>query len=187
MAAGVAGLALATLPVRRDRVGPREAQVFSSVNALPQALHGPAWVVMQCGALGAAPVAAAFAWRAGERRLACQLAVAGSTTWAMSKVVKKVVQRDRPALLLPAVQVRGRPASGLGYLSGHAGVATAMAATLVPHVGFRRASPALALAGVVGLTRMYVGAHLPLDIAGGTALGLVVEAAVAQLADGRCR
>jgi membrane-associated phospholipid phosphatase len=31
---------------------------------------------------------------------------------------------------------------------------------------------------VVGLTRVYVGAHLPLDIAGGAALGLVVEALV---------
>jgi undecaprenyl-diphosphatase len=32
---------------------------------------------------------------------------------------------------------------------------------------------------VVGLSRMYVGAHLPLDVAGGAGLGLAVEAAVA--------
>ena len=32
---------------------------------------------------------------------------------------------------------------------------------------------------VVGLTRIYAGAHLPLDIAGGAALGLAVDAAVA--------
>jgi membrane-associated phospholipid phosphatase len=30
----------------------------------------------------------------------------------------------------------------------------------------------------VGLTRIYVGAHLPLDVAGGAALGLVIDAAL---------
>jgi membrane-associated phospholipid phosphatase len=37
---------------------------------------------------------------------------------------------------------------------------------------------------VVGLTRVYVGAHLPLDIAGGAALGLVVEALVSLAKSG---
>ena len=179
---GAAGLVLSTLPVRRDRVGATEARVFATVNGLPDAIHGPAWVVMQCGALVAAPVSAAVASALGEKRLAVQLATAGTTTWALSKVVKRLVRRERPASLLPAVVVRGQAATGLGYLSGHAGVATALAATLVQRVGFRRAAPALAVAGTVGLTRLYVGAHLPLDIAGGSALGLVVEGGVAWLA-----
>jgi membrane-associated phospholipid phosphatase len=33
------------------------------------------------------------------------------------------------------------------------------------------------LASVVGLSRIYVGAHLPLDVAGGAALGLLVDGA----------
>lgn len=176
---GAAGLALSTLPVRRDRVGATEARVFTTVNGLPDAMHAPAWVVMQCGALVAAPLSAAVASALGERRLAVQLAAAGTTTWALSKVIKRLVRRERPALLLPEVVVRGHAATGLGYLSGHAGVATALAATLVQRVGFRRAVPALAVAGTVGLTRLYVGAHLPLDVAGGAALGLVVEGGVA--------
>jgi undecaprenyl-diphosphatase len=179
---GAAGLVLSTLPVRRDRVGATEARVFSTVNGLPDAIHGPAWLVMQCGALAAAPATALVASAMGEKRLAAQLAAAGTTTWALSKVVKRVVRRDRPAGLLPSVVVRGEAATGLGYLSGHAGVATALAATLVQRVGVRRAAPALAIAGTVGLTRLYVGAHLPLDVAGGTALGLVVESGVAWLA-----
>jgi len=31
---------------------------------------------------------------------------------------------------------------------------------------------------IVGLSRIYVGAHLPYDVAGGAGLGLAVEAAV---------
>jgi membrane-associated phospholipid phosphatase len=37
---------------------------------------------------------------------------------------------------------------------------------------------------LVGLTRVYVGAHLPLDVAGGAALGLAVEAAAELAAPG---
>jgi undecaprenyl-diphosphatase len=134
---------------------------------------------MQAGALGAAPASAAVAFALGERRLAAELAAAGSVSWALSKVVKRIVRRERPALLLRKVRVRGNAASGRGYLSGHAGVATALAAVLVQRYGVRRSMPAVAVAGTVGLTRLYVGAHLPLDVAGGTALGLVVEGAVA--------
>ena len=47
-----------------------------------------------------------------------------------------------------------------------------------PSPGSGRAGRALTLAAVpvVGLTRIYVGAHLPLDVAGGAALGVVIDA-----------
>ena len=44
----------------------------------------------------------------------------------------------------------------------------------------------LAAISIVGLSRIYAGAHLPLDIAGGAALGAAVEAAV-SLAKSRTR
>jgi hypothetical protein len=54
---------------------------------------------MQLGTLGAAPAAAIVARLAGDRQLAARLGVAGSTTWALSKVVKRLVGRPRPAAL----------------------------------------------------------------------------------------
>jgi undecaprenyl-diphosphatase len=39
----------------------------------------------------------------------------------------------------------------------------------------------LAAAPTIGLCRIYVGAHLPLDVAGGAAMGLAVEALVERL------
>ena len=38
---------------------------------------------------------------------------------------------------------------------------------------------------MVGLTRVYVGAHLPLDVVGGAALGLAVEATAELILAGR--
>ena len=41
--------------------------------------------------------------------------------------------------------------------------------------------PLVGAVPVVGLARMYVGAHLPLDVVGGYAVGLAVDGVVALL------
>jgi len=184
--AGTAALLITAVAVHRDHVGPGEDAAFRAVNGLPDSLYLPAWVVMQLGTLGAAPAAAGVAWLAGDGELAARLLVSGTATWALSKLVKQVVRRPRPAALLPDTHRRGRDAAGLGYLSGHAGVAVALGAAALPRLGSAGRALTLSVVPVVGLTRVYVGAHLPLDVAGGAALGLAVEAAV-RLAQSRLR
>jgi len=183
---GTAALLVTAAAVRRDHVGPGEDLVFRAVNGLPDSLYPPAWVVMQLGTLGAAPAAAGVAWLAADGELAGRLLVSGAATWALSKLVKQMVRRPRPASLLPGTRCRGREAAGLGYLSGHAGVAVALGAAALPRLGPAGRALALSVIPVVGLTRVYVGAHLPLDVVGGAALGLAVEAAV-RLAQSRLR
>jgi len=158
-------------------VGPREARAFRAVNGLPDSVYLPAWAVMQLGAFGAIPATAAAAWLAGDGELAGRLLVGGTATWALAKAVKQIVRRPRPATLLPGIRRRGRDASGLGYLSGHAGVAVALGAAALPRLGPGGRALALAAIPLVGVTRVYVGAHFPLDVAGGAALGLAVNAA----------
>ena len=176
--AACAALLVTAIAVRRDRVSPAEARVFRAVNGLPDALYPPAWAVMQLGTFGAAPAAAGAAWLAGDGELAARLLASGSATWALSKLVKQMVRRPRPATLLPGTRRRGKDAAGLGYLSGHAGVAVALGAAALPRLGPAARALALGTIPAVGLTRVYVGAHLPLDIAGGAALGLAVDSAV---------
>ncbi|HVL06560.1 MAG TPA: phosphatase PAP2 family protein [Acidimicrobiales bacterium] len=176
-AAGAAVLAGTLVPLRRDRIGRREQKAFRMVNNLPDRLYVPTWPVMQLGALGAAPATAAVALAAGNRQLAGRLLAGGTAAWLLAKVVKRLVRRGRPVALLAAVRTRGHEATGLGYLSGHAAVSVALATAAWPHLGARGRRAALALVSVVGLSRIYVGAHLPLDVAGGAALGLLVDAA----------
>ena len=135
---GTVALHVTALAVSRDRVGLGEAGVFRAVNGLPDALHAPAWAVMQLGTLGAAPAAAGAAWLAGDRELAGRLLASGTGTWALSKLVKQMVRRPRPAALLAGTRCRGRDAAGLGYLSGHAGVAVALGAAALPRLGSAR-------------------------------------------------
>ncbi len=175
---GLTAMVVTSVAARRNHVGPVEAAAFRAVNELPDALYRPVWVIMQLGTLGAAPAAAGGAWLAGNRELAGRLLAGGSATWALSKLVKRLVRRPRPAAMLPGARGRGRDATGLGYVSGHAGVAVALGAAALPQLGPAGRAVAMCIMPAVGLSRVYVGAHLPLDAVGGAALGLAVDAAV---------
>jgi undecaprenyl-diphosphatase len=180
---GVIGIGVTGLAVRRNRVGRHEVAVFRAVNRLPDALFPPGWVVMQAGTLAAAPVAAAAAYAAGRPRLGARLLLSGSSAWMLGKLLKHGFQRPRPTALVAGTRVRGREATGLGYVSGHAGVAVALAAAILPEVGPRARAVVAVTAPLVGMCRIYVGAHLPLDVVGGAAAGLAVDAVVAAVVD----
>ena len=129
-----------------------KARAFRAVNGLPDSLYAPAWVVMQMGAFGAVPAAAATAWLAGEGELAGRLLVGGTSAWALSKLVKQVVRRPRPVALLPGTRCRGRDATGLGYLSGHAAVAVALGVAALPRLSPAGRVLTLSAIPLVGLT-----------------------------------
>jgi len=176
---GLAGLALSGLGVKRDRVGRTEEEAFRAINHLPDGLYGPVWFVMQGGNLVAAPAAAAVAYVAGRRALAWQLLLGGSATWALAKVVKRGYRRPRPAVLLASTRRRGPEESGLGYVSGHAGMAVALGLAAYPHLPPAGRAAVVVAVPIIGLSRVYVGAHLPLDVVGGAALGLSIDAVTA--------
>src|SRR6185295_9223638 len=141
----------------------------------PDRAHLAVWPVMQLGSLAAVPVSAGVALLAGRRPLAVRLAVAGGSAWAAAKVVKRVRVRGRPARLLAGVHVRGTEVTGGGFVSGHAAVAAALAAAASPCVSPPLRGALWLAAPVVSASRVYVGAHLPLDTLGGASLGITVE------------
>ena len=131
--------------------------------------------VMQLGSLGG-PWAVGAVVARRDRSRGAAVAIAGSATWGGAKLVKRFVRRDRPSGLLEGILVHGRPQTGLGFPSGHAAVAACTAVTASGAAG-RPVDVALAAAaGLTGLTRIRVGAHLPLDVVGGWGLGVLTGA-----------
>jgi undecaprenyl-diphosphatase len=93
-------------------------------------------------------------------------------------MVKPLVGRGRPVSQLPDVHLRGNEEGDLGFPSGHAAVSAALTVVLSPGLPPAGRGALVGLCAIVSLARLYVGAHLPLDVVGGSALGLTVGSAV---------
>jgi undecaprenyl-diphosphatase len=171
---GTAGLFLAALPVDGDRVPGSEAAVFGVLNSTTVLPFGVVWPVMQLGNVTVVPVSALLAAALRRWRLAVQLLVAGTTTYLAAKMVKGGWPRGRPDGLLADVVIRGDAALGRGFVSGHAATLAALATVAWPWLGPRGRAVVVVLVVLVCLARVHVGAHLPLDVVGGAALGLAV-------------
>ncbi|MEA3501950.1 MAG: phosphatase PAP2 family protein [Actinomycetota bacterium] len=175
------GIALATLVgsamEARRGLPDWERTIFRRINDAPDGLAPLAWVPMQAGSLSAPFALAGWSYlRTRRPDPAVAYAAAGFTTWLVAKGVKKIVGRGRPydhdrtTNLRLATQTDG----SLGYVSGHAAVASTLATIIARD---RSAAEGIALQGFalgVGVTRIYAGAHLPLDVVGGAALGVLV-------------
>lgn len=177
---GIAVLLLASAGVHSDRVDQPERAVFRAVNDLPLPgwLYPAIWLVMQGGNIGAVPVVALLAVATRRLRMALDMALAGGAIYLVAKLVKELIQRGRPQTLLDDVHILGEAARGLGYVSGHSAVAIALAAVAAPYLPRWGRRLAWSLAVTVLFGRMYVGAHLPLDVIGGGALGYAAAALV---------
>ena len=150
-----------------------EAVIFQAFNGLPGALRPVLWVLNQYGTAVTIPVATAIALLFRRWRMAVALATSGVAVYWLARVIKDYVERGRPAALLDGVVERETFfVRSLGYPSGHAAVAWAITIIVLAYLGRPWRIAAIVMAIVVPLVRMYVAAHLPLDLIGGAALGV---------------
>jgi undecaprenyl-diphosphatase len=182
---GSVGL-LATAAIAKRGLAEGEREVFRAANELPGSAYRAVWVGMQYGTFATAPALSGLAWLTGRRTFAAELLVSGSAAWVLAKVVKRFVGRERPHRILSAVRLRGTEEGDLGFPSGHAAVSAALSTAAMPSLPPLARAGAVGLAGFVSFSRVYVGAHLPLDVVGGAALGVALGSA-AHLAFGRDR
>jgi membrane-associated phospholipid phosphatase len=136
------------------------------------------------------PLLVAVAWSEDlrDRRRVPLVALAATASFfiasAVDAVLKTLVDRSRPPEALGVHALIAVPASP-SFPSGHAMTAFAIAgvvAVLAPRLRW----PVLALAALIGFSRVYLGVHFWLDVLVGSALGLAIGFAVARPLRSRC-
>lgn len=150
-------------------------QFFNFKGDRPAWLDRLMWGFTQLGSgLSGLAVALLFLWR-GYQRLAYEFILGTLTLWLAVELVKALVQRSRPFAKLMQTRIVGAPPGGLSFPSGHTTQSFFTVTLLVQHfyLNFQLAALLYLLALFVGITRMYVGAHYPRDVAAGAMLGSI--------------
>jgi len=180
-AAVAGGVLVATTVAAKRGVPPWEHRTYSAINDLPDALAPFVWPPMQFGSLPSPFALGAFAYRRNRRpEPAASIIAAGFAAWIMAKGMKKLVGRGRPHDFDSGTNLRlwTEIDGSLGFVSGHVAVAMASAGIIHRYVSPGLGVAAYGLATVVGVSRIYAGAHLPIDVLGGAALGVLVSESV---------
>jgi membrane-associated phospholipid phosphatase len=165
------------------QVGPIERAAFHAVNGLPDWLYRPMLLFQYLGVLAMPLVVAAGALAFRRWRLAAALVLVVPLKLATERVAKLLVQRERPGTTVPDAVLRGVHPAGLSFVSGHAIITFAIAGLLGLVLPRRWAVVAFVLATLNGVARVYLGAHNPLDVVGGAAVGLAIAAALDLVLD----
>lgn len=170
-------VALCTFIVRDGVVSSFERDVFHAINDLPDAFETPMVGVQY---LGVAVVPIAVALIAAVMRK-WRLAIAALLVYPLKifvekVVLKEIVYRSRPGTSVPDAVLRHAPAHGPSFPSGHAIIAFAVAGILTPYLSRGWRILAYGLAVAVSISRVYLGAHNPVDVVAGAAGGLVIAA-----------
>jgi len=114
-----------------------------------------------------------FLYMTGNRLAAYELILGSLTLWIVVELVKALVRRSRPFIRVTQARIIGYQSSGRSFPSGHTSQAFFVATLMVSH--FHPNAWVVfflyAIALLVGITRMYVGAHYPRDVLAGAILG----------------
>lgn len=151
-----------------------EISVFRKINGLPSFLRLFFLAVTQLGSVWMLfAVTLGLLWRR-LNRLAVRVFALGTTAYFITEALKYLVSRPRPSGLLATINLRESLIFGYGFPSGHTAVATTLSLLLILLFPPRWRWFAYIWILLVGLSRIYLGVHMPLDIIGGVSVGIVV-------------
>ena len=172
------------------RMGPLnalDARIYLEINDAPHPgwLDSLAWLIALLftggwiwviGTLLAYLLRVPNSWRA-VKRLLPSVVIA---TWIIEYPIKAFFRRRRPFVRIVQALVIGKKPGSWSFPSGH--TASSFASAWILSSIWPSRSPAFfGIASTVGLSRVYVGAHYPGDVASGAFLGLVLSELVRRV------
>lgn len=166
----IALFAAAVLASRGDQILAWERQLFLYVYKLPDFLFTFFYAVTQLGSVYMLAVLPAFYLVTKRYHVVIRLLLTGTLAYMIAGVAKDVFGRGRPHEFITDI-ISLDLIRGPGFPSGHMTLAAALALTFGHYVQTKHYWIPAAWIISVGLSRIYLGAHLPLDIVGGFALG----------------
>jgi undecaprenyl-diphosphatase len=172
------------------RMGPLnalDARIYLAINDGPHtgALDSLAWGlaiiatggwIWVIGALVAYLVRVPHSWLAIKRLLPSVVLA----TWIVEYPIKAFFRRRRPFARIVEALVIGKKPGSWSFPSGHTASSFA-SAWILASVWPKRAPVFFTLAGLVGFSRIYLGAHYPGDVASGAIAGTVLSELVRRL------
>jgi len=122
-----------------------------------------------------------------DRRLAVLLVVSLVATAVTGElIIKNVVQRLRPFITDPTIELIISAPSGYSFPSGHTASGFGCATVICRECKERWPRvAAVALAALIAFSRLYLNVHYPTDILGGIILGVCVGLLVTHIANKR--
>lgn len=132
---------------------------------------GAIWIVFALGLL-------CFK-RTRKAGLACAIALLLSLL-VTNISLKNIIHRIRPYEVIESLKIIVKPESSFSFPSGHSSGSFAGGWAMFRMLPKKWGVPALVLAVLIALSRLYVGVHYPTDVLAGVVIGiLVAEAGVA--------
>jgi len=92
--------------------------------------------------------------------------------------MKRMARQPRPLSMIPGLDMHDYPTDPLGnaYPSAHTAMVVAAVSALWPWMRWPQRILALVFAILVACNRLYIGAHWPIGVVGGAAIGLLAGA-----------
>ncbi len=133
------------------------------------------WVMTQLGNFFTALLLSGIVYLLGNHRLSFDIIFGMITLWFVVELIKALTERTRPYLIINEARVVGLKEKGNSFPSGHTSQTFFLMSLLIHlfRLSLWLSLVLYAIAVLVGITRMYVGAHYPRDVLAGAFLGTV--------------